>query len=204
MSLCLIIWLLAALAYATFWYWYVGFGHRIRPEEVEGYMNRMNAGAFPPEALPIMRRFLETDTGREFVMVNNLKIRRVSANGPGNGEKPGALLEKYQKPYLAAILRRGGHPLFVGRAVADNLEHWGVGDDCRNWSAAGLIRYRSRRDLVECILLPQFQDIHPFKEQAVEKTFAYPTQVTMVASSLRWTVLAVVIAAAALAQLALC
>lgn len=200
MSPSLVIWSLAAVAYAVFWYWYVGFGHRIKPEEVEGYMNRMNDGSFPTEALPIMRRFLETDTGREFVMVNNLKIRR----GNVGGESPGALLQKYQKPYLAAVLRRGGHPLFVGRAVADNLEQWGVGEDCRHWSAAGLIRYRSRRDLVECILLPQFHDIHPFKEQAVEKTFAYPTQVMMVASSLRWMVLAVVIAAAALAQLAFC
>lgn len=199
MSLPLIIWMVAALAYAAFWFWYVGFGHRIKPEEVDGFMNQMQAGAFEPDALPIMRRFLETDNGREFVMVNNLRIRR----GTGTGEKPGALLEKYQKPYLAAVLRRGGHPLFVGRALADNLEHWGVGDDCRHWSVAGLIRYRSRRDLVECILLPQFQDIHPFKQQAVEKTFAYPTQVTLVASSLRWTVLAAVIAVAALAQLAL-
>lgn len=200
MPLSLIIWILAALIYATFWYWYVGFRHRIRPEEVEGFMRRMNVGGFPSEALPIMRRFLETDDGREFVMVNNLKVRRRS----GDGENPGALLEKYQKPYLAAVLRRGGHPFFVGRALADNLEHWGLGDDSRGWSAAGLIRYRSRRDLVECILLPQFQEIHPFKEQAVEKTFAYPTQVTMVASSPRWTVLAVLVAVAALAQLALC
>lgn len=200
MSPSLIIWLLAALAYAIFWYWYVGFGHRIRPEEVDGYMTRLGVGDVPQEALPIMRRFLETDTGREFVMVNNLKVRRATASG----ENPGALLAKYQKPYLAAVLRRGGHPLFVGRALADNLEHWGLGDECRHWTAAGLIRYRSRRDLVECILLPQFDEIHPFKQQAVEKTFAYPTAVTMSASSLRWTVALAVVAVAALAQLALC
>jgi hypothetical protein len=200
MPLSVSIWLLAAVAYAIFWCWYVGFGHRIRPREVDSYMSRINSGSFSPEALPIMRRFLETDDGREFVMVNNLKVRRRT----DGSESPGTLLEKYQKPYLAAVLRRGGHPFYVGRALADNLEHWGLGDDSRGWSAAGLIRYRSRRDLVECILLPQFQDIHPFKEQAVEKTFAYPTQVTMVASSPRWTVLAVVVAAAALAQLILC
>lgn len=200
MSLSLIIWLLAALAYGVFWYWYVGFGHRIRPEEVDGYISRMNTLAFAPETLPVMRRFLETDDGREFVMVNNLKIRRRA----GDGDNPGALLDKYQKPFLAAILRRAGHPFFVGRALADNVEHWGLGDDARGWSAAGLVRYRSRRDLVEIILLPQFKDIHPFKQQAVEKTFAYPTRVTMVASSPRWMVFTVLVAAAALSQLALC
>lgn len=200
MSLSLLIWLLAALAYAVFWYWYVGFGHKIRPEEVEVYMQRMLAAGFAPEAMPIMRRFLEKDTGREFVMVNNLKVRRST----GSGDKPGDLLAKYQKPYMAAVLRRGGHPFFVGRALADNLEHWGLSDESRGWTAAGLIRYRSRRDLVECILLPQFQEIHPFKEQAVEKTFAYPTAVTMVASSPRWTVALAVVAVAALLQLALC
>jgi len=200
MSLSLMIWLLAALAYAVFWSWYVGFGHRIRPEEVDGYMHRLASPGVPAEALPIMRRFLETDNGREFVMVNNLKVRRAT----DSGEHPGDLLAKYQKPYLAAVLRRGGHPLFVGRALADNLEHWGVGDDVRRWSAAGLVRYRSRRDLVECILLPQFHEIHPFKEQAVERTFAYPVAVTMTAGSPRWTVALAAVAVAALAQLALC
>lgn len=199
MSESVVVWALAASAYALFWYWYVGFGLRIRPDEVEGFMSRMRAGSFPPEALPVMRRFLEADDGREFIMINNLKLRRSA----GQGDKPGVQLDQYQKPYLAAILRRGGHPFYVGRALADNLEHWGVGDDCRDWSAAGLIRYRSRRDLLECILLPQFQDIHPFKQQAVEKTFAFPTRPLVVASSLRWTVALLLVAVAALAQLAL-
>jgi hypothetical protein len=200
MSMALMIWLLAAVAYAIFWYWYVGFGHRIKPEEIEGYMHRVGTGAFAEDQLPRLRHFLETDTGREFVMVNNLQLTKYD----GRGESPSALLQKYQKPFLGAVLRRGGHPLFVGRAVADNLEQWGVGDDCRQWSAAGLIRYRSRRDMLECVLLPQFQDNHPFKQQALQKTFAYPTEVMLVASSPRWMVALALVTIAALAQLALC
>jgi hypothetical protein len=88
--------------------------------------------------------------------------------------------------------------------VGDNLEHWGLGDDSRHWSTAGLIRYRSRRDLLECILLPQFQDNHHYKQQALEKTFAYPVEVMMMASSPRWMVAVLVVAIAALTQLALC
>jgi hypothetical protein len=200
MSTAVFIWTLAALAYALFWYWYVGFGHKIKAQEVEGYLSRLSAGAWSAEGLPLMRRFLETDTGRELVMVNNLRLRRPV---PG-GKDPAALLEQYQKPFLGAVLRRGGHPFFVGRAVADNLEHWGIGDDARHWGAAGLIRYRSRRDMLECVLLPQFQNNHQFKQQALEKTFAYPTEVMMVACSPRWTVALLVVAIAALAQLVLC
>ena len=200
MSVALLIWSSAALTYALFWYWYVGFGHQIRPEEIDGYMHRIVAGAFPADQLPKLRQFLETDTGREFVMVNNLQLRK----DDGRGESPAALLKKYQKPFLAAVLRRGGHPLFVGRAVADNLEHWGLGEDARQWSAAGLIRYRSRRDMLECVLLPQFQDNHPYKEQAIAKTFAYPTEVMLAPGSPRWLVGLALVAVAALTQLALC
>jgi len=200
MFVALIIWSTAVLAYALFWYWYVGFGHRINPEEVEDYMRRIDANTLSEEQLSGMRRFLETDTGKEFIMVNNLHLKRAQ----GSGEQPAAILQKYQKPFLAAVLRRGGHPFFVGRAVADSLEHWGLGDDSRHWSVAGLIRYRSRRDMLECILLPQFRDNHHFKQQALEKTFAYPTEVIMMASSPRWMVAILVVAIAALAQLALC
>lgn len=194
------IWLLAGAGYAVFWYWYVGFGHKIRAAEIDTFLARLEACAWPRELFPVIRRFMETDTGREIVMVNNLQLKRAV-----EGEhKPLELLEKYQKPFLAAVLRRGGHPLFVGRAVAASLEHWGLAADYRNWGAAGLIRYRSRRDMLECVLLPQFQDNHHFKQQALEKTFAYPTEVMMVATSPRWTVALLVLAVAALTQLALC
>ena len=200
MPTSLIIWSVAALAYAAFWQWYVGFGHRIKPDEIEDYLARISAGAVAADLLPRLRRFLETDTGKEFIMVNNLHLRQSTANA----ESAASLLQKYQKPFLAAVLRRGGHPFYVGRAVAENLEHWGLGDDCRHWTVAGLIRYRSRRDMLECVLLPQFQDNHPFKQQAVATTFAYPTEVMLVASSPRWMVALAVVTIAALAQLALC
>ena len=58
--------------------------------------------------------------------------------------------------------------------------------------------------MLECVLLPQFQDNHPFKQQAVEKTFAYPTEILLVTSSPRWLAALLLVTIAALAQLALC
>ena len=90
-----------------------------------------------------------------------------------------------------------------GRAVADSIEQWGIGEEARHWSAGAAIRYRSRRDLLECILHPQFSDIHVHKKQAIVKTFAYPTEVALYTFSPRWVVALVLVAGAALAQLAL-
>ena len=39
-----------------------------------------------------------------------------------------------------------------------------------------LIRYRSRRDLAELVVDPFFEDIHVFKNAAIEQTASFPTQ----------------------------
>jgi len=40
----------------------------------------------------------------------------------------------------------------------------------------GYMRYRSRRDLVELVIAPDFFAAHPFKKAAMPNTFSFPTQ----------------------------
>ena len=42
------------------------------------------------------------------------------------------------------------------------------------WDQAGMMRYRSRRDMLEIVTNPQFAGRHDFKFAAIEKTIAYP------------------------------
>ena len=72
-----------------------------------------------------------------------------------------------------ALLRRACHPVIGGRALADALDLWGI-EGAERWSMAGLMRYRSRRDLLEIADHPGFRDAHPFKEAAMAKTIAFP------------------------------
>ena len=54
-----------------------------------------------------------------------------------------------------------------------SVEHWGVEPD-PGWSMAGVIRYRSRRDMIELATDPAFAPAHAFKIAAMSHTLAFP------------------------------
>ncbi len=63
----------------------------------------------------------------------------------------------------------------MGTAAAEALDIWGI-DDAERWDQGALVRYRSRRDLMNQVvaLVASGDDIHRFKVAALEKTIAYP------------------------------
>lgn len=200
------IWGLALALYAGFRLWYDGRRRPLSPEEVKAALERF--ASYPDidaARLARVREFLERDDGREFVMVNLLELHAGKVAPPGGGApRPAAdVLRGYTGPFLRALLRRAGHPLFVGPAVGGNLEQWGV-EAGPGWSFAGLIRYRSRRDMVALATHPSFADAHLFKRAAIACTFAFPVRPALpLASPLRAGVGLVLALAAALAHLAL-
>ena len=70
------------------------------------------------------------------------------------------------------MLKRAGHPVFIARAASGNLEDIGCGTD--NWTAAGMVRYRSRRDLLEVLPATVGSEHHELKLESLVRTFAYP------------------------------
>jgi hypothetical protein len=160
------VWLLAGALYAAFLAWYVGWPRRMTPAEVDAACASVRD--FDPAREPLLRRILEQDTGREFHMVNLIRLHRQLPSGASARE----LLMKYQKPFFAELLRRGGHPIALVRAAAPAIECWGLAG-AEDWDAAVLVRYRSRRDLAAIIATPMFRSQHPFKVEAVAKTFAF-------------------------------
>src|SRR5262249_2945262 len=149
------IWLGAALLYGAFLGWYVGFRPRLTPGEVEAYMAKLPAETADGERRARMREFLLADDGREFFMVNLVRLHPEPVQPPdGGAPAPAAqVLARYTTPFLRAIFRRGGHPALGGRAAAGYLEEWGV-EKNPGWSFSGIVRYRSRRDLIEAASLP--------------------------------------------------
>jgi hypothetical protein len=200
------IWGLAAALYAAFRLWYDGRRRPLRADEVEAAVARLReAPDTTPERLERMRRFLEADDGGEFVMLNLVRLHPEPVARPGGGASEPAerVLEAYTRPFLRALLRRAGHPLFVGPAAGGYLEAWGVEPD-PGWSFAGLIRYRSRRDLVALATHPAFEPAHVFKRAAVANTLAFPVRPRLrVGLSPRGAAALVLALAAALAHLAL-
>lgn len=171
------IWLGAALLYLVFRAWYDGWRGALTPEEVEVFLKRME-GSVPgdPGRLETLRSFLEQDDGREFVMMNLVRLAPEPVPHPETGvPTPGPrLLREYLRGFFPLLIRRAGHPVFQAAKVGGYLDAWQVESD-PGWSFVGAVRYRSRRDMLELATHPRFTVAHPFKVAAMSATCAFPT-----------------------------
>ena len=163
----IIIWTSAAILYACFWFWYVGLSRKIKPQEIESTLQQIQTqGDASDQQLQALRRFLEEDDGKDFVMINLLELKEPRRE---SGEK----LSTYQKVFFGKLVKRAGHPVFIARVASGMIENIGCDDD--NWTAAGMVRYRSRRDFMEVIRATAGSEHHGLKLEALERTFAYPS-----------------------------
>ena len=161
------IWTAAAILYACFWLWYVGLSRKITPQEIESTLQQIQSQGEPSEQqLEALRRFFAEDDGKDFVMVNLLELKDPKKESRKK-------LDAYQKIFLGNLLKRAGHPVFIASVAAGKIENIGCDDD--NWTAAGMIRYRSRRDLMEVLPETSGSKHHGLKLEALERTFAYPS-----------------------------
>ncbi|MFQ5416094.1 MAG: hypothetical protein ACE5FL_03490 [Myxococcota bacterium] len=178
------IWAAAVLLYGGFSLWYNGWRAPLTHDEVEHYMERLLA---TPEAVPdsaraaAARAFLESDDGKEFFMVNLIRLHPEPVELPGSSErKPAAeVLGRYTGYVMSELAKRAGHPAFAAPAVGGNIEEWGI-EAGPGWTFSGVIRYRSRRDMIELATDPRFTPAHAFKVAAIANTFAFPSAPAMI------------------------
>lgn len=189
------IWTAAALAYALFWFWYVGFQKKVTPQEVEATMRLFDgSGDWTTRQQEHLRKFLLEDDGKDFVMVNLLHLKSPRKE---SREK----LAKYQKIFLGSLLRKAGHPVMVATAASGNVENVAC-DHTDGWGAAGMIRYRSRRDLMNMLPATIGSDHHNLKLESLEKTFAFPASPWFMLGGPRIVVALAIALVAAITQLA--
>ena len=86
-----------------------------------------------------------------------------------------------------AMFRRAVPSGARGPVVARALDLWGI-ENAERWTMVGLVRYRSRRDVIEIATNPAFADAHPFKTAAMAKTIAIPVEPFLQLGSPRWLV----------------
>ncbi len=173
------IWGSAALAYGLFRLGYDNRGGKLTAAEIEMYLSGVDtAAAGSGTDIATLRRFLQEDDGREFVMVNLVRFAPGEIAHPDTGvpSTGRALMQIYARRFVPGLFRRGGHPAIAARKVGGYLDSWRVPPD-PGWDLVGFMRYRSRRDMIRMATDPRFADVHKFKIAGIAETFSFPTQV---------------------------
>jgi hypothetical protein len=188
------LWSILAALYLGFRLWYDGGGGPLTPEEVQHYVAILEERGTAPAGIENLREFLASDTGSDFVMANFIHLQ----------DQPDAQteLDRYMAHMYPAMFARAGHPVFAGPVVAGAVDLWGI-ENAEHWTMVGLVRYRSRRDLIEIATAPAFRDAHQFKNRSMEKTIAIPVEPFLQLGSPRWLVAGALVTLGALLQLAL-
>lgn len=167
------------LLYMAFFSWYTSFGGPLSESEIAYYGEVVEALTDgDPARMAVWMEFMQNDTGDDFVMLNAIDMRDTPQQVPGvePGETSAEVLARYTEPFLGKALLSAAHPVMLGWAAAPAIDLWGI-EGAEHWDQGGLVRYRSRRDLLEqAVGLRESTDqsIHAFKIAAMEKTIAYP------------------------------
>ncbi len=171
-----IIWGTALIIYACFWLWYVGIRKPLSQEEVNKYINKLEKfESYQDQDLSGVRAFLENDTGKSFVMVNSIVLKKTPdrVSGVKEGDTSLKTLINYHKPFMKMMIKRGGIGIFQGRVAGASFDVINM-ENADFWQISGINRFRSRRDFMEILTTPTFHEKHELKFAALEKSIAYP------------------------------
>ena len=186
------IWISLLVIYAGFFLWYTDVGGKLDEKEIEFFLGKFeenaskNSNPLEPESYISIKRFMEEDSGRQFLMVNNIDMNDdpEDVEGAEPGESAERLLDRYMEHMYAQLLKRACHPVFAGNVVHPSMDLVGI-EGAEIWDQAALMRYKSRRAFMEVVTHPNMGSKHAFKVAAMEKTIAYPVETVIYLSDPR-------------------
>ncbi|MEM9604614.1 MAG: hypothetical protein AAGA11_17250, partial [Pseudomonadota bacterium] len=145
--------------------------------EIDAYLARVSALERAPDAAAVakLRRFMEEDTGDDFIMLNLSKLHEAPLDTAGTapGDSSEAVLSNYLGFVLPALLARGSHPVQFGSAANAAMELLNA-DGMAEWDNTLSMRYRSRRDFMDFATDPGMPSARVFKLASVERAIAFP------------------------------
>ena len=189
-------WLILGSVYIVFFFWYTDIEGALSQEEIQGFLSKHEQNIIDNRLSPnleelqlrmdFLRRFMEEDSGRQFIMVNNIEMDPDPGDVPGanSGESADELLSRYMEHMWPNLLKRASHPIFGGNAIWQSMDLVGI-EGAETWDQMALMRYKSRRAFMEIVTHPNMMDRHDFKVAAMQKTIAYPVEPFAYFSDLR-------------------
>ena len=131
-------------------------------------------GHVDEELFEAFRTLAEDDDGREFYMVNLMRHREKAQYPPGSpyDDDVQAAADRYNRAVVPALLKRGSHPILLANVLGTFLEP--EGSD--RWDQVGIVRYRSRRDMLDMAIELGEGGGGAHKWASIEKTHVFPTR----------------------------
>lgn len=170
-------WAIAVLVYLIFFSWYTNLSGPLSEAEIQKYISKLNEinPTTSAEDIDNFTNFMRQDDGGDFYMVNYLDLNETPPffEETGSDASSSDLMNFYMEYMYPAMLKRASHPVFFGDVSAKALDHIGA-EESKEWDQVGIIRYRSRRDVMEISNNKIFSERHKFKSAALTKTIAIP------------------------------
>ncbi len=174
------VWIVLAVLYGLFFFWYTSFGGPLTDAEIVRYEQVLQDYGQSRDEVERWREFMQSDTGDDFAMFNAMEFRAVATPVAGleTGSTGRQALARYGGPFFQLAAPDAAHPVMIGSAAAQALDLWGI-EGGAVWHQGALVRYRSRRDLMNQVVTlaeraATGEDIHAYKIAGLQKTIAFP------------------------------
>lgn len=179
--------IIATVVYALFFLWYTNLSGPMSDQEIDEAIIGLRANGMAENNIEHWERFMRSDTGDQFIMLNNIDMNPSPPKMPDTREGATAqeLMDVYMDHMYSEQFKRACHPVFFGEVVHETLDITGI-ENARSWTHGALFRYRSRGDLIQIALNPNSKDRHEYKVAALTKTIAYPIEPTIYPSDARF------------------
>ena len=179
--------IIATVVYALFFLWYTNLSGPMSDQEIDEAIIGLRANGMAENNIEHWERFMRSDTGDQFIMLNNIDMNPSPPKMPDTPEGATAqeLMDVYMEHMYSEQFKRACHPVFFGEVVHETLDITGI-ENARSWTHGALFRYRSRGDLLQIALNPNSKDRHEYKIAALTKTIAYPIEPTIYPSDARF------------------
>ena len=166
------LWALPALAWLLFCAWYTNTSGPLTEDEIAAFAAQAERSGRPAEVVQRLRRFMAGDSGDQFLMANLIDMADDDETAALSAE---ASMDRYMAHMYPELFRRACHPILGGPVVFHAMDLVGI-EGAESWGSFAIMRYRSRRDLMEIALNPVFDEKHDFKMAALDKTIAVPVE----------------------------
>jgi hypothetical protein len=177
-STAILVTTLAAL-FAAFVLWYGGHGKPMTPEESDALFAKIaehakNEPNTDPHIRDELRQLAATDDGNEYFMVNLIKFRAKALYPEGyagaHGDDPMEADARYNRAIAPYLFKHGNVPMFLGKREGRFIDETGDAQ----WDRVAIVRYRSRRDMLEMVADLAGQGVAVHKWASIERTQVFP------------------------------